>query len=213
MPLGIISDSEFNNELLDCSSDKIIPSQNDSISNSNIPRGPDIIESIPTESITSEIVNIKSGRGAGNTEVPEALRKVLGETSVINGRSEALDLASMLGVSASSVSAYKEGAHSTSSINTPDKDTKSHIDASKLRVTTRARKKLNLALSHITDDKLSEAKVGEIASVAKAMAGVIKDLEPSTDSNDKKSNIPFVVFAPIIKQESTFEIVHAKDDY
>lgn len=206
MPLGIISSDEFDLELNNCSSDIVIPHSNNS---SNSPRASELIEVIPT----SEVINISSGRGSGNTQVPEAIRKVLGETSSINSRKEALELAGMFGISNSSVSAYKEGAHSTSTINTPNLDTKSHIDASKLRVSTRARKKLNLALTHITDQKLAEAKVGEIASVAKAMAGVIKDMEPSTDDGKNKSNIPFVVFAPVIMSENRFETINVTDDY
>lgn len=209
MPLGIISSDDFESELANCNSDS-------SIHNSNSPRdleSDNSNESEPIDNAFAEVINIKSGRGSGNTAVPEALRKVVGETSVISGRKEALDLAGMFGISKSSVSAYKEGAHSTASINEPNTNTKAHIDASKLRVSKRARHKLNLALTHITDDKLAEAKVGEIASVAKAMAGVIKDLEPDTNEGKNKSNIPFVVFAPIIKNELSYEVVHAKDDY
>lgn len=209
MPLGIISSEDFESELANCSN--VVADQNPIIPRDSMLDNS--FESEPIDNAFAEVINIKSGRGSGNTAVPEALRKVVGETSAISGRKEALDLAGMFGISKSSVSAYKEGAHSTSSINEPNKDTKAHIDASKLRVSNRARRKLNLALTHITDDKLAEAKVGEIASVAKAMAGVIKDMEPSTDNDKGKSNIPFVVFAPIIKNELSYEVVHAKDDY
>lgn len=213
MPLGIISSDEFDLELNNCSS-------NGSLINPISPRSPELIDSdsnpadINLEQIpTAEVININSGRGSGNTQVPSAIRKVLGETSAINSRKEALELADMFGISKSSVSAYNAGAHSTASINSPDNDTKSHIDASKLRVSTRARKKLNLALTHITEEKLAEAKVGEIASVAKAMAGVIKDMEPSTDNDKNKSNTPFVVFAPVIMSENKFETINVSDDY
>lgn len=223
MPLGIISDSEFNNELANCSSDSVpIPEINDSSNidyipsnDSSNPRASELIEEI-TDETAPQIIQASAkarGRGESNTQVPSGIRKIIGETSAINGRSDALKLAELFDVKPSSVSAYSKGAHSTSSINTPNDNTKAHIDASKLRVSTRARKKLNLALSHITDDKLAEAKVGEIASVAKAMAGVIKDMEPSTDNSNNKSNMPFIVYAPIIRHESSFEVVHAKDDY
>lgn len=216
MPLGIISDSEFNDELADCSPSTIPITPRDS----NLVVDEGVIGSLNDNDLiipqASEIIQASAkarGRGESNTQVPSGIRKIIGETSAINGRKDALELASLFDISPSSVSAYKEGAHSTSTINEPNKDTKAHIDASKLKVSIRARKKLNLALSHITDDKLQEAKVGEVASVAKAMAGIIKDLEPSTDNNSNKSNIPFVVFAPIIVKESSYEVVHAKDDY
>lgn len=221
MPLGIISESEFESELRNST----LNSNNKSLANINIPRASDFsdLETINSEEIITEdnqhppepeIISAKPrGRGESNTQVPHALRMVIGETAAIEGRSDALDLADRFGISPSSVSAYKEGAHSTSSINTPNVDTKKHINAARLRVTKRATHKLNLALSHITEDKLAEAKVGEIASVAKAMAGVIKDMSPGDEGNKNKSNVPFVVFAPIIKNELSYEVVHAKDDY
>jgi hypothetical protein len=219
MPLGIISPEEFESELSNC----VI--QSDPVNNN--PRAPvnNPTNSSDSNSISNEdndeiqainsatIITRPRGRGESNTQVPLALRKIIGETSAINGRSDAVELADMFGISKSSVSAYKEGAHSTATINEPNKNTRAHIDASKLRVTARATKRLNLALTHITSDKLAEAKVGEIASVAKAMAGVIKDMSPDSSDNDKKSQTPFVVFAPIIKNENQFEVVMAKDDY
>lgn len=222
MPLGIISSEEFESELSNCSVNSVNKpaSINPRASNSlEIPISSD--SNLINEEINPEeqainpatIITRPRGRGESNTQVPPALRKIIGETSVINGRSDAVELADMFGISKSSVSAYKEGAHSTASINNPNPDTKLHINNSRLRVTKRATRKLNLALSYITDEKLAEAKVGEIASVAKAMAGVVEAMSPE-DSNEKnKSNVPYVVFAPIIKQESSFEIVHVKDDY
>lgn len=218
MGLGIISSDDFEKELADCVSNSnistpiiprtIIPRDFDIDSNNVIDS--DINEQAP------EVIQVSAkarGRGESNTQVPSGIRKIIGETSVINGRSDAIELANMFGISKSSVSAYKEGAHSTSTINEPNKDTKAHIDASKLKVSIRARKKLNLALTHITEDKLLEAKVGEIASVAKSMAGIIKDMEPSNEGSNNKSQMPFIVYAPIVLKESNYEVVHAKDDY
>lgn len=221
MPLGIISSDEFEKELSNCVSDNSIHTPNTPRASSITDISLDINQSNETEEINNqqapEIVKANAsearGRGISNTQVPPALRMIIGETSAIHGRKDALDLADKFGISPSSVSAYNKGAHSTATINTPDKNTKQHIDASKLRVTKRATRRLNLALTHITEEKLADAKVGEIASVAKAMAGIIKDMEPSDSNENNKSNVPFVVFAPIIRNENTFEVVHAKDDY
>jgi hypothetical protein len=221
MPLGIISESEFESELNNCSditnSSSIITPRDSNIFNSNsgeLINSSDILIEDNQQAPNPAIISAKPrGRGESNLQVPPALRKVIGETAAIEGRADALDLADRFGISPSSVSAYKVGAHSTSTINEPNIDTLSHINKSKLRVTKRATHRLNLALSHITEDKLAEAKVGEIASVAKSMAGIIKDMSPEDDSNKNKSNIPFVVFAPIIRNELSYEVVHAKDDY
>lgn len=225
MPLGIISQDEFESELSNCVDNSINPANliNPRASNNShqeIPKDSDLnfLDSndlLPEEqsSKPATIITRPRGRGEASTQVPSGIRKIIGETSVINGRTDAVELANMFGISKSSVSAYKEGAHSTATINEPNKNTKSFIDASKLRVSTRARRKLNLALTHITEDKLSEAKVGEIASVAKSMAGIIKDMEPSTEGDKNKTNTPFVVFAPVIMNELSFETIHANDDY
>lgn len=216
MPLGIISDSDFESELSNCSLPVITQNSFDS------PLVSDNPSSIPTTNNSdsksdlieprAEVINIKHGRGNGNIEVPEALRKIIGETSVINGRSEALDLASMMGIKPSSVSAYKEGAHSTSTINSPDIGTLNHINNSKERVVKRATKKLHLALSHITEDKLMEAKVGELASVAKSMSGIIKDMEPENEKTPDELNAPkFLIYAPQIKNENNYEVIHSRE--
>ncbi len=226
MPLGIISESEFESELRNSNANITIPIINDSsninfipTNDSSNPRASKIQEINPSDIIQQspkpEVISGSEarGRGTSNTQVPHALRKVIGETSVINGRRDALELAELFDVSPSSVSAYNKGAHSTSTINEPNADTLSHLNNAKMKVSIRARKKLNLALTHITGDKLEEAKVGEIASVARAMAGIIKDMEPDNNNEKNKSNIPFVVFAPVIVNEASYEVVHAKDDY
>lgn len=225
MPLGIITEQEFESELSNCSvksisnptSSSITPrdsSVNPINSDSNLIDPSELIteETTPKQAIISS--SEARGRGLSNTQVPSGIRKIIGETSAINGRADALELASLFDISPSSVSAYKKGAHSTSTINEPNKDTKLHIDSAKLRVSNRARKKLNLALSHITDEKLAGAKAVELASVAKAMSSIVVEMEPdSSDNKNNKLQTPFVVFAPILRREDQFEVVHAKDDY
>jgi predicted transcriptional regulator len=150
------------------------------------------------------------GRGVGNVEVPDALRKVIGEESAINGRSSALDIAKVFGISPSSVSAYDEGATSTATIDvTPNR---SHINQAKERVVRRARSKLMVALSNLTPQKIAEAKARDIAGIAKDMAVVIKTMEPESDKSKDNDNRPqFVIFAPQQINENKYETIYVKE--
>ena len=189
MPLGIVSDSEFDYELKNSS--------------------PRTIE--PKDEITAEIIDVNKGRGTGNLEVPNSLRQIIGETSKIDGRQEALDLANQFGISPSSVSAYANGATSTASFDsTPNKN---HIEDSKLRVSNRARFKLMSALKHMTADKLAGAKAKDLAGIAKDMSAVIRNMEPekSQNPNDEKKGPTFVFYAPQFKDEKSYDIIHVKE--
>ena len=198
MPMGIVSDKEFDSELANSSSKKI---REESSSNPK-----------PTSQvIEGTVIDMPSkGRGDGNVEVPNSLRRVIGATAVEDGRAEALELAKQFGISPSSVGAYTSGATSTSSYD--EKPNGDVIKSTKDKIAKVARGRLMKALRHITDDKLNEAKVGEIATVAKQMSGVIKDMEPEKAKNDDDRGGPtFVFYSPQFRKEENFEIVYAKD--
>lgn len=149
------------------------------------------------------------GRGVGNVEVPEALRKIIGETNELDGRQDAIALAQQFGISSSSVSAYANGATSTATYNETKGSIRNHINAAKERISKKARARLNLALEHITSDKLKEAPLKVISSVAKDMSGIVKDMEPAKeDSNKDNNNRPqFVFYSPVFKKEEHFETI------
>jgi len=190
MPIGKVSPEEFEAELKESH-------KNGTPKNEPLP----------------EIIEIeRPGRKTGDVNVPDSLRKLIGEESAINGRSAALDLARMFGVSDSSVSAYAKGATSTTSYNQPDNGIKSHILEAKNRVAKRAGRKLNLAISHITDEKLAKAKVGELAIVAKSMSAVIKDMEPQQAEGGALASPQFVIYAPQFRDERSYQMVEADDN-
>jgi hypothetical protein len=181
MGMGIVSDSDFENELQ---------------KNQTTPK--------------VEIKDINKGRGPGNVEVPDSLRKVIGETSVINGREEAVKLAESFGISPSSVSAYANGATSTATY--ADQPNQPHIIQAKEKIARKARHKLMLAIGGITKEKLADASVKVLASVAKDMAAVVKDMEPEVPKNAPINNGPqFVIYAPQYRKEEHFEVVQAKE--
>lgn len=188
MPLGIVNDEDFQKELED----------------SQVPT----IVNPPASS--AEIVNIPvPGRKNGDVNVPDSLRKIIGETAEIEGRRDALALAATFDISPSSVSAYGKGARSTSSMDkTPGKK---HILDAKQRVSKRARKRLMAALSHITDAKLQNCDAPELGQVARSMSAVIKDMEPKQEQTGEKDKPQFIFYSPQLRQETHYDIIAARE--
>lgn len=197
MPMGIVSDKDF-----DLERSKL--------------DGPDKKESIPTTPpppITGEVIDVPRGRPNGAVEVPNGLRKLIGEESAIHGRQSALELAQSFGISPSSTSAYNAGATSTSTYGTTPN--KPHIDAAKQRVSNRARSRLMNALRHITNEKLESAKPVELSAIARNMSAIVKDMEPDTpkspNGDGKNSGPTFVFYSPQIRKEDHYDVVRVNE--
>lgn len=160
-----------------------------------------------------EIVDKPSrGREVGDVNVPDSLRQIIGETQVIDGRQAALRLAKDFGISPSSVSAYANGATSTTTYDTPSKSIISHINKSRQRAISRAGKTLNSALSAITQEKLDYSDAKDLSGIAKDMSVVIKNLEPDkVISGNVENNQQFVIFAPTFKDEKSFEVIDVRE--
>jgi hypothetical protein len=190
MAIGLVDDNEFQAEL-------------DRLSGVRVATPEVVIEPLPTK-----------GRNTGDNNVPESLRKIIGETSVIDGRQEALRLAEQFGISSSSVSAYAKGATSTTTYNSPAKEIIAHINKSRQRAIKKSNRVLNAALEAITQDKLDYADATDLSGIAKDMSVIIKNLEPPTPSVDPEaaSNVPqFVIFAPTFRDERTYESITVKE--
>lgn len=181
MPLGIVSDEDFLKEL----------------ENSEPKTKADIIP-MPTP-----------GRNSGDNNVPDSLRKIIGETAVIDGRQEAIALASSFGISPSSVSAYGNGSTSTSSMD--KRPNLPHINGAKALIAKQARNKLRDALRHITSEKLEGTKAVDLSSIARNMAGIVKDMEPEEETQKKADGPAFVIYSPQFKQENHYEIIQGRD--
>lgn len=190
MAIGLVDDAEFDSEL-----EKI--NTPDVVSGEIIP--------IPAKGIG------QGGRNKHDVGVPESLQKVIGEETALNGRSNGNGLAGAFGLSTHSAQAYGVGATSLASYNKPKKDLLAHINKSKLRVAKSAMGKLNLALEHLTPEKLEEAPAKDISAIARNMAGVVKDMVPSVDPanpNGMNNNgVQFVLYAPQIVQENTYQTI------
>lgn len=193
MPIGLVSNDEFDAELTRTKSN---PSA----------------RSVPSHPKAEVIQSPSRGRSDGDVNVPDSLRQIIGEEAVINGRQSALQIASEFGISPSSVSAYTNGATSTKSYDTPSKSIIGHINKSRARAIKRASKTLNGALEAITQEKLDYTDAKDLSTIAKNMAGIIKDLEPTSTPEDNGNKSPqFVIFAPSFRQENSFETIEVKE--
>jgi hypothetical protein len=196
MPFGLVNDDVFNQELKRLK---------------KVELESHIEESHPEATI---IEKDRPGRTEGrDVNVPDSLRKLVGEESVVNGRQAALGLAGMFGISPSSVSAYAKGATSTTTYNQPTQSIVQHINKSRNRAIKRASRAMNQALGSITQDKLDNSDARELAGIAKDMSAIIKNLEPPQQGlmNDSESKPQFVVFAPQFRSENAFEVIDVKE--
>jgi hypothetical protein len=152
------------------------------------------------------------GRNEGDVNVPDSLRQIIGETAVIDGRQEALSLASQFGISPSSVSAYAKGATSTDSYNEPKKSIIDHINKSRRRHIKKASLVLSAALGAISQDKLDYTDAKDLSGIAKDMSVIIKNLEPqSVPSDDGVKGPQFTIYAPTFRDERTFEVINVNE--
>ena len=185
MPIGIVSDDDFLLEL----------------------------ERVKPQSKVTILPKVERGRSEGDNNVPDSLRKIIGETAVIDGRQAALGLAGMFGVSASSVSAYTKGATSTTTYDEPKPSILSHINKSRNRAIKRASRTLNSALGSITQDKLDYADAKDLSGIAKDMSVIIKNLEPppSVTPDDGVKAPQFTIYAPTFRDERSFEVINVNE--
>jgi predicted transcriptional regulator len=190
MPIGIVADDEFEKELK-----RLNPTT----------RGP-VVEG-------TVVGKPSRGRSDGDNNVPDSLRKIIGEEALLNGRQSAMEIASSFGISSSQVSAYAKGATSTASYNSPSQSLISHINKSRERAIKKASKTLNSALAAITQDKLDYTDARDLSGIAKDMSVIIKNLEPQQNaeaSPDAKAP-QFVIFAPQFRDERTFEHITVQE--
>lgn len=185
MAMGIVSDEEFESELKDSST---------------------------TKQTNVEVINLpEKGRKEGDNNVPDSLRKIIGETTITDGRAEGVELGRQFGISPSSVSAYSNGSTSTKSYS--KQPNLEHLNKVRERITRRARKVLVKSIDNITDDKLADAKPEVLANVARGMSAIIKELEPELPKEPPDKNGPtFVFFSPTFRKEEHFEHIFVQDN-
>lgn len=149
----------------------------------------------------------RPGRRPGDVNIPDSLRKVISETAITEGNKSAQALAEMFGISSSAVSAYKNDATSTKSYHKPDEELKKHNKAVRASVADTAQGKLILALESITAEKLAEAKLRDVSSVARDMSTVMKNMDENASDRERGNQQPLVLFMPYIRQENEYRTI------
>lgn len=186
MPMGIVNDDEFEREIKD--------------SHINVPKS--------DTNVTVE--DIKKGRGEGNTEVPEEIREIVAKCA-INGEGSGAAIAAAFNVSPSSVSAYKVGAHSTTTYDNPNESLLDKLNEHKAHISKKARSRLLSALNGITPEKLKDVKPRDLAAIAKDMSSIVSDMEPQVNSNQQTNNVQFVFMAPRVRDINDYKIIDVND--
>jgi hypothetical protein len=193
MPMGVVSQKDFQKE----------------VDNSAVAESETTLPNLPPTRMPEVVDMERPGRKEGDNNVPNGLRKLIGVTSVEEGRAAALQLAEQFGISPSAVSAYQEGATSTATID--EKPNIKTIDDAKKRIAKKASTVLHRALDNLSEDKLAATKAVELAQIAKSMSGIVKDMEPE-EGGDKDRNEPiFQVFAPQIHQENHYDTIVVRE--
>jgi len=155
----------------------------------------------------SKVVSINIGRGH-TPQVPESLRKIIGENAIEEGSNATKTMTRALGISDSSLSAYKHGAASTASYHNPQ--FKDHIDKARERIIKKARNRLVSSLNAITPEKLADEKPRDLAGIAKDMSVIIRNMEPDR-VEDRDNTKALIIFAPQVVTENKFEVIQVQE--
>ena len=159
------------------------------------------------EKTQAQVVDIQKGRGNGHNEVPESLRKIIGENAIEEGSQATKELTRALGISDSSLSAYKVGSTSTTSYHNPQ--FKDHIDKARERIVKKAKNRLIQSLNAITPDKLAGEAPKDLAGIAKDMSVIIRNMEPEAEGI--KADKALIIYAPQLMKEDKFEVIDVRE--
>ena len=176
MALGIVSDDIFKQEL-----EKFLP--------------------------TAIVVQPKKdmrGHYAGQENVPDSIRKVIGDTHLESGFTAGKEMAAMFGLTQEAAQAYKDGKLSRTG--NPAEVLSNHINKTKERIARKAGRLTLSAINAITDEKLAEAKAGELANVARAASSIVKDMTPETESRPAQLT-QIVLHAPKMASEDKYQVI------
>jgi len=154
----------------------------------------------------AEVVTMPAKGRNGAKATPDSLRKLIAHDA-INGAA-ASDVAEAYGVSESSVSAYKNGASSTTTYHEPSKSLGDYVDMTRDRIKSKAQNKLLLALKHMTEDKIKEVKPIELSTIAANMSRVVEKMTPRNEGTTVQNNIVFYSPKQISKENyETIELL------
>jgi hypothetical protein len=181
MPLGILTDEEFEIEL-------------------NKTKGiiPPVGEIIPIPTV---------GRIPDKPNLPESFRKVIADEKLEGSKTK--DIAEAFGISHATVFTAANGLNSPNG-KVNDSLTE-HVKSRKERIVDRASNKLIVALRALTPQKIEAEDAKTISSIAKDMSQVVRNLEPDTKgASANQANFIFYA-PNGRKDIADYEIIEARD--
>lgn len=141
-------------------------------------------------------------RGRKDTkEIPEVIRETAVESSILGDKAK--DIKEKLGISLSSISAYKHGVNST---NVYNEKKQSNLVKARERINEQAGNNLLKALSALEAKNLAYEDARDVSSIAKDMASIVEKITPKEQISNN-NNIRLTIFAPQMKQLSDYEII------
>ena len=189
MPLGTLKNDEFFAEL-----ERLNNTKSDDLQNK------------------SKVIDMsQKGRKSGDNNVPEILRKVIAETAIEEGNKNTKVLTRAFGISDSSLSAYKNGATSTTSYHQPNQELNKTVTDTKTRIASKAKNRILKAIDSITQDKLEGSKAVDLSTIARNLSAVVKNIEPETPISQSGAGPTFIVYNPPQKREESFETIILKE--
>jgi hypothetical protein len=187
MPIGIVSQTDYEKEIINKNVDK------DTVT----PARSGVITDMP-----------EKGRG-NKLETPEPIRALVAQEILSGGTLR--DVAREYNISQSSASAYAHAATSTASYNQPNAPLKKKNNIFKDRIVKRAGRLALTALDSISPDDFRGASLRDKASVAQQMASVVRDMIPDDRAiEDKKVQI--VIYAPAMKTVEDYHTAITVDE-
>ena len=187
MPLGVLSEEDFDKELNSSKSSSVSnPVRDDSNANIEQPAN--------------------SGRGSVSN-IPQSIRAFVAGESLNGARAQ--DISRDFKVSESSISAYKKGATSTATYREPNKDLAPKVDAIRGKIVNTAQKRLRAALRALTPEKLMEADARGLSGIAKDMATIIDKVQPKVVDDTQRVHLHLIV--PPQKHIETYEVIDVKE--
>jgi len=150
---------------------------------------------------------IEHGRGNGIKNVSEPLRALIAQESIAGA--SAKELSKTFGISESSISAYKNGAHSTATYHKPDAKLEAANDEVRSKISGVAFNKLMDAMNCITKEKLLDAGVRTAASVARDMSQVAKNMTGTEDGVNIKNSV--VIYRPRMREEESYDVIDVQE--
>jgi hypothetical protein len=177
MPIGIVNKNDYEQE----------------VNNKNKP--------IPARSVI--IDSVPKGRG-DKPETPEEIRNVIAQEALLGASPK--ELSREFNISPSSISAYKNGATSTTTYNEGDKKLKNKNQIFRDRIVRKAGRLSLTALDSIAPEDFADATLSEKVNAAKQMSSIVKDMLPEKD-NSRGNNAQFIFFAPAQKQEDYYDVI------